>query len=945
MGEPGAVARLGRSRLLERERELASLDALIEGAVAGEAHVALVEGPAGIGKTRLVAEARRRAADTGMQVLAARGGELEREFAFGVVHQLFEPVLAVEERRERLLSGAAAAAAVVFGAADSGPTDPTADGSFAVLHGLFWLTLNLGTERPLLLAVDDLHWCDRSSLRFLAYLVRRLESLPVLVVCGLRPSEPGVDTALLGDIASDPLTVPVQPGPLSGAAVADLVRDRLGDEPHDAFAEACHASTGGNPLLLNELLKALDAEGVRPTAEHVATVRDLGPRAASRAVLVRLARLPAETVSLARALAVLGDGAELARVAALSGLDEPAAARATRELVHAEILRPDLPLGFVHPLVGAAVYHDLSPGERELQHGRAARLLPELGASDEQVAAHMLAMPAQGDHWVVETLSRAARVAAARAAPESSVTYLRRALEEPPAPERRVDVLLQLGLAEAFIDGHAAADHLQESYDLLSDPVARAEIAAALVSVLGFTQRSPEASALALDALAALPPEQEDLRDRIQAARVTLVHFDLETGSIADPAFVAGRVPPRAPGIGARARTAASAYHWAMTGGTAEECAALAYAALEDGTLVEGTHAGGPTMGAVIVLALADRPEALQFCDDVLASAYRSGSAFEASGGYLFRGFSLGLRGELAGALQDLLLARTLTESWGSTAVQMYPAAFIADVLVEQGDLAGARASLERAELPARPPASTNVAWWYGSRLRLELAAGAYEEVLALADECERRFADVIVTPGWAAWRSARAEALHALGRAPEAVEQAAAEVELARHWGAPRILGRALRVLGLVSGPNGLPFLEEAVTVLDGSIARLEHAKALGALGTALRHARRPADAREPLRRALDLVAACEAGVLVEHLRSELYASGARPRTASLSGVDSLTASERRVAGLAAEGQTNRDIAQSLYVTPKTVEVHLSNVYRKLGISSRRQLGAALAG
>jgi DNA-binding NarL/FixJ family response regulator len=164
-----------------------------------------------------------------------------------------------------------------------------------------------------------------------------------------------------------------------------------------------------------------------------------------------------------------------------------------------------------------------------------------------------------------------------------------------------------------------------------------------------------------------------------------------------------------------------------------------------------------------------------------------------------------------------------------------------------------------------------------------------------------------------------------------------------ARRFGAPWDLGRALRVLGRIEREAGLEHLEEAVAVLAHSNARLEYAKALLALGAALRHARRPADSREPLRAALELATACGAPPLADAARSELYASGARPRVEALSGVAALTASERRVADLAAAGETNRDIAQALYVTPKTVEVHLSNAYRKLGVRSRRELPEAL--
>jgi DNA-binding NarL/FixJ family response regulator len=150
--------------------------------------------------------------------------------------------------------------------------------------------------------------------------------------------------------------------------------------------------------------------------------------------------------------------------------------------------------------------------------------------------------------------------------------------------------------------------------------------------------------------------------------------------------------------------------------------------------------------------------------------------------------------------------------------------------------------------------------------------------------------------------------------------------------------------VLGQLRGPQGMEELEEAAGLLELSNQRIERARAFAALGAELRRARRPTDARDPLRRALDLAEQSGARALAENVRSELYATGARPRTTALDGVASLTERELRVATLAAEGQTNRDIAQILYVTPKTVEVHLSNSYRKLGIASRRELPAALS-
>src|SRR3954454_22060289 len=328
--------------LLERDGELASLEGLIDGAAGGHARLALVEGPAGIGKTTLMIEARRRAGEAGMRTLAARGSELERQFPFGVVRQLFEPLLVDPKLRKQALSGSAATAAAVFeapGDGGEGEGEVSGDGSFAVLHGLYWLTVNLSSQRPVLLAVDDLHWCDRPSLRFLAYLARRLEGLPALVACSLRQAEPGADVALLAELAGDPLIVRLNPSALSREAVTEVVRARLGDEADEAFAAACHAATAGNPLLLQELLRSVESEGMTPDAASAEMVKEVGPRAVSRAVVVRLARLPEDAVAVARALAVLGDGAELPSVAALAQLDEDRAARATKALAQAEVLR------------------------------------------------------------------------------------------------------------------------------------------------------------------------------------------------------------------------------------------------------------------------------------------------------------------------------------------------------------------------------------------------------------------------------------------------------------------------------------------------------------------------------------------------------------------------------------------------------------------------------
>jgi DNA-binding CsgD family transcriptional regulator len=917
--------------LVEREREIAALAELLDAAPGGEGRVAWIEGPAGIGKSTLLTEARRRAADSGTRVLAARGSELEREFPFGVVRQLFEGIVAGDET---MLSGAAAPSAAVFEAAEA----TEGDVSFAALHGLFWVALNLAAEGPLFLAIDDLHWCDRPSLRFIAYLARRLEGQPILVAATVRTGEPGTDVALLGEIAHDPSTVPVRPVPLSAEAVRELVRERLGAEADDAFCAACHQATGGNPLFLRQLLTALEADHVRPDAAHADVVLEIGPRAVSRTVIMRLARLSEDAIAVARAVAVLSDSATLPAVAALTELSEERVADATGLLARAEILRREAPIGFVHALVRDAVYLELPLGERQLQHERAARVLLDAGAPPEQVAAHLLAAPRRGQDWVAEQLREAGRAAVARGAAESGVAHLRRALEEPAPATWRPELLRELGLAEILTDGLGAIGHLTEAFETLDDDSARLPVAHALCRALLFTGSPPEAADFALRVAAGLPEDDDDRR--------ALTAFYLMTGffGVDAPerlqALDAHRDPPHR-GLGAKMLASVAALWWAHTGGSADDCSALALAALAGGDLI--VHDNGLLMmAALLTLVYADRPETDPAWEMAQAEAHRHGSLLGISSIHLWHGFTLLQYGELADAEESLGQAQEEFDAWGFDRVaRIYTASFHARTRIERGRIDEARAMLGTVG-PELGENSEGSRFWRSTRLALLVAEGRDAEAVSGYQEYAARYAHVRIPTAEHA-RSTVARALDRLGRRDDAIALAEAELADARQWGAPGTVGPSLRALGVLRGDVEL--LEEAVTVLEGSHARLEHARALADFGSALRRQRKATDAREPLRRALELADACSADALVEHVRSELYATGARPRTTALGGVDALTASERRVAAFAAEGQSNRDIAQALFVTPKTVEVHLSNAYRKLGIRSRRELAGVLAG
>jgi DNA-binding CsgD family transcriptional regulator len=938
----GSTGPATSGRLLERERELEALDAAVGVARDGTAGIVLVEGPAGIGKSRLLAAARMLADARGVRVLAARGSELEREFPFGIVRQLFESLLVDEGARSSLLSGAAGGASAVFEAPGERAGEPPSEGSFMVLHGLYWLTVNLCTQRSLLLTVDDLHWCDRSSLRFLAFLARRLEDLPVLLVASYRRSEPGADAVLLGALTSDPQAQLLMPRLLTAAAVAEVARDRLGEGVEPAFAKACHAATTGNPLLLEELLKTLAADQVPPDAGHIDAIAELGPRAVSRAVLRRLVSLSADAVQVARSIAVLGDAPQLPVVAELAGLEPPAVAAATRELVQVEILRPEPPLGFVHPLVQAAIYADLAPGERELQHERAARLLAARGAPKQDVAAHVLLIPAHGEDFVVGVLRGAADAAIAKGDLDAAISSLRRALEEPLRQDLRLELLLQLGWAETGTSLPAAAEHLRAVYEIAEKPAVRGQAAEGLSRMLGYLDDPDDAADIAGQTARELPRELEDLARRLEAVEFLALFMGAEPHGDRLERLRGYRQIDPDKGIGARMLAAVAAWDWAKSAGPADRVCALARAALGSGELMRQTGGRVMTMIATVPLALADLDEAVDTWDALRAEAYRAGSVFAVAGGQLWGGYTQLLRGELEEAESELRDSSQTLTLWGLPTQAQWTWPLLAEVLVERGVLDEAHALVENAGSP--PAGSDRMIQLDRARIQLLLAEGRPEEALVHADAFELH-ARWTGHPRFAPWRSLKAQALDRLGRQDEAVALAGEELRIAHGWGSPGTVGRSLRVLGTILRADGIAHLEQACALLEGVPARLEHAKALAALGAALRRAGKPTEAREPLRRALELADVCGAQPLTDEVRTEIYATGARPRTTALRGVPALTASERRVVALAAGGQTNRDIAQALYVTPKTVEVHLGNAYRKLEIRSRRQLARALEG
>jgi DNA-binding CsgD family transcriptional regulator len=941
----------GGQALLERDAALARIDERLREASAGRGSLLLLEGPAGIGKTRLVVAAGRHGRELGLTTLSARGSELEQDFAYGLVRQLFEvPLIAASPpERAELLSGAAGHAATLFGlaAARDDVADVLLDPSFAILHGLYWLCANLARRSQLLVCIDDVHWGDQASLRFLHYLGRRLDELPIAVVAATRPGRSAGASPVLAALAASPSAEILELAPLTEQAVAELMRLAFGTDVEPALAGACHDVTGGVPFFIRELVRALTEQGIKPTTAAAARISALAPRAVSHSVALRLSRLSQSARQLARAVAVLGE-ADVRLAAGLAGVDISTAATAADELAAAGILEEGRPLRFVHPIVRSAAEADLSPGERAGLHAAAARRLANEGASVHRITAHLLATDPAGDDGVAGSLLSAARTATANGAPDSAVAYLRRALAEPPSERLRPDVLLELGFAESYAADPQAAAHLEAALDIAPATTAQVSITLALGRMLQINGRNREALEVFDRTRAHLGATDRSAALTLEGAALGAAQFDAETAGdaaqrIARLRRLAEEEPDVPPSIfGTLAVAAVNANE------PADVVAGLALRALDGAPKLLPEAVDRPPFfyHACNALAFAERyDEALSRFGEALADARRLGSLPHVLGLSCYRAFHQLRTGNLADAEADARVALETGPSPPGIHAAVAVAALL-ETLAERGELQAAEAADQHYHFAEQFPTTMQAGWLLAARGRLRLAemrpAAALGDLLAAGDLFARLR---ILTPAGASWRSDAALAHLALGARAEAKALAAEEVTLAQAFNGQRTIGIALRAAGLAEGgTRGIELLRQAERVLEGSGARLEHARAMADLGAALRRAGQQAESRAILRRALDLAHRHGAYALTERTRAELVAAGGRPRRLVLSGLDALTPGQRRAAQLAAAGLSNREIAQHLFVTTRTVEGHLTHAYQKLAITSREQLPAALA-
>jgi DNA-binding CsgD family transcriptional regulator len=918
---------MAASSLVERDRELSVLRDAIAAVGDGTGRVILIEGPPGIGKSSLLRVSVELAGTAGLGRLRARGEPLEQRFAYGLVRQLLEPALSTLAAKP--VSGAEREAARILLGVSRSPREEEPGSGDVLHHGLYWIVAGLAERRPLLVAVDDAQWADGPSLRWLASLARRLDDLAVLLVVAARGDGSGADgdwQSLAASAAASLLTLE----PLTPSAVGQMLETRLHAAIDPAVMRAAHDRTGGNPLLVGALLGALTGEA---TVERVAATM---PPSIARIVSARLAALACGARELAQAVAVLGDGAALCEAAALAGIEPEAAAGLASELIGADVLCDGSSLTFRHAVVREAVLDGLTVPLRRAAHHRAAALLRESGAPLQRIAAQLLPGETRGEPWAVEVLRAAASEAVDRGAPDVAAELLARALQEPPAAGQRAAILAELGTAELHAGRPAGCERLREAIRLQPDARERARLALVLGLELAGMQREREAAATLEDGLASARAVDRELALRLEAHLAHAQRYDSsgEAPAVARLARIAAGVAGETP-----AERLVLAMDAALR--PARDAAeATTFAARVQAGWHEGLVSLRAATGAVATYLYAgELDRARTFAEELLADARRRSLGFAHARASNMVAMVALAAGRVADA-EAALVAAVDIETYG---LPRPPVAVLIEVLIEMDRLEEAAAVLVGYRADGPLPSKMLLNPLLMARARLRAALHSPREALDDVLELGRRYAEWgLAGRPQPPWRGLAGTLLAARGEPERAGELVAEQLELARRWGSTHAVGVALRDLGTVR--QDADALAESCRLLASTPFRLDHAYALVELGAVLRRDRRRAAAIEPLTAGMDLAHRCGSAALAARARTELLACGSRPRGFARSGRDALTASELRIARMAAKGMSNREIAQALFITIRTVTTHLGHAYGKLGITGREQLAEQLA-
>ncbi|HKS46927.1 MAG TPA: LuxR C-terminal-related transcriptional regulator [Amycolatopsis sp.] len=915
-----------------RANALAKLEETAAAARQRRAGVAMVTGVAGTGKTCLLKRARaefERAEDTVLFATARRDGA-----AGETVRELFAPLgLTVPEAASSPLLAGAARWALPALLPGTGPasTETREDAEYAVLRGLYRLAVNLMADGPLVVMLDDAHLCEPLALRWVDFLLRRAADHPLLVVLAYDPDAAGSGRQMLTTITGHAAKTTIELGPLSRTEVADFIRAVLGAEPEPQFVRVCSDLSSGLPVSLRTLLTELRERGVRPDAGGARRVAEIGGSVLSGAMPARLAGLPESIRKVAAGIAALG-GVEPRTIGALLELSVPAVTAAADVLRRHGLLGADR-LEFSHEHAREAVLGELPPSERAALQRRGALLLHDEGYPPEDVARLLVDLPELDKPWMCCLLREAAVDAGRRGEPKLAVRYLERVLRAKPD---HVEALIDLATILSDSDSERALSHFLRAIERTPDPMVRAELVVRFKALLLTVRKAAPAFRTlseVLDTLDGDPgqlPAVDDLRRNAQAvllgvglcsrssARKTLRRA--RTIVVPDGGTPSGRLV-----LGMLAATEM------LDGGSGEQAAERATAALS-GTL-NVVH--GPLIVAARVLAYAGRPaEALAALDRIVAATGGTDDVRTRCDALAARSSVAAGMGRPAEAAADAWAAMELAlgETWPS------PRLAFVSLLLNRDEPVRAEAVLAEMRHPEFVPEYHEMLM---VQARAKLLLRDVEGALSLLLWCGRSVAETGIRSAMPVpWWFDAALILAGQERRPEALALIEAQEETITRWGTPESIGLGLVARGAANGGRpGLELIVQGVERLAASPARISQLRAEIVLGRALLYSGDDAGARKSLHRAVELAVRCGCLALGASAKGLLVAAGGRTRKHGGGLADLLTAAELRVVERAAARATNREIAEALFVTLRTVETHLSNVYRKLGVSSRVEL------
>ncbi|WP_436792057.1 AAA family ATPase [Yinghuangia sp. YIM S10712] len=891
--------------LVERENHLAALRGMFAECRGGAGRIVVVTGPVGGGKTELAHTFTARCASSGAKILGAVGSRGERNVGLGVMCQLFCSAKLAPEQSER-----ARELVDAFHARDE-HTD-------RVLHQLALTLLHtlLPAEAPAVIVVDDAHFADEPSLRCLTSIVRRLRSVPVMLVLTQAERPWPTNPAFHAELPPEPVSRRMRLTPLSPRGVRALVAHEWNLPMARRLAPAHHTLTGGNPLLVRGLIE--DNRGLPADDEPVVG------GAYTQAFVNALYRCESSMLSLARAAAVLDMSTDLHLPARLAGLDDEAALRAAATLNRSGLLHAGR---FRHRQARAAVLDDLGDDERRGLHLRAARVLRQEGATATAVAAHLLAAQATDGAHDIPMLLEAAEQALADGDTDTQLRCLRLAQSTADSARQRARTTAALAAAEWRVDPAIASRHTAE---LLGHArlghLTPAEALALADRLLWFGHEAEAVETLRLICRSSTPPDPRT------AAKLRAMAAFLRNG-FPDSASGVHAAVPRTPETNVRQLAdpygrATGALADVLTHATRANGVAAAEQMLKGTRLEEATLA--PVCVAILALHLADQQcAARSWCHLTLDSdAVANAPTWNAILTCLRARIAL-RQGDLPAAEEFARAALSIlpVRSWGVSAG--FPLGVLIDTLVGLGRLHDA-AEHVNTPLPSAALEATPGLGYLHARSRFHHAGGHFEAALADAQTAGELAARWHMDhPALLDWRTEAARTAARLGLTGQARELAHDQLALLGPSDV-RVRARTRHVLALMEeGQARTDLLHQAVQELHDSPARLELAHALADLGRAqqaqglLETARRTFTEARRLSRQFGIPA--------------LIAAPDAPAEAPAAIL--LSDAELRVAVLAAQGHSNRQIAAELFVTVSTVEQHLTRVYRKLRVHSRSDL------